>query len=160
MILPGYTNRFKGVVGGTFDTLITLYQGVPASVWGGIWQSATTYATNTIVVGANSVGYLSSAQSTGVNPINDLTGTWSELTPLDLTEYTAAFQINPPNGIPQAADNHPTLGGAAGTVAVNITASATSAFTAGDFPCYLQITDGSGDVYYPIIGQITFVEPI
>lgn len=160
MILPGKTQKFQGVVGGTFDTVITLFEGVPFAIWGGFWQSVGTYQANTIVIGSDSNAYISTRNNTNVNPVGDLTGTWTELTPLNLTGYTAAFQINPPTGTPQASDPDPVITSNTGQIAVNITAIEMAAFTAGTYPCYLQITDPSADVYYPVIGDITLVNPI
>lgn len=159
MILPGLTNALQGMVGGTFDTVVTLYQGVAASIWGGVWIGATPYDPQTVVVGSNARAYLALSASTGVDPVTDAGVHWQPLTPFDLTGYTGVFQINPITATPHL-EVAVTLGGALGTIGINVSALTLAPFAAGSYPCCVKLTDGGGGVYFPITGQLTLVSPL
>jgi hypothetical protein len=159
MILPATTTQFKGVIGGTFDTVITLFQGESTYNYRGFWRSTFAYAEFSVVVGSDNNAYVAIVASTGNNPVTDSGVHWTQLDALDLTGWTGVFQIGDPLAIPSAAVPV-AIDDSTGAISVNVPATKMVGFPAGQTPFYLQLTDPSSDVYYPIIGQITLINPI
>ena len=80
------------------------------------------------------------------------TFTWTiDETPFDLTGYTARMQVRPTKEssttiLSLTSSSGISLGGAAGTIALNVTATATAALAAGVYVYDLELVSGSGAV--------------
>lgn len=91
-----------------------------------------------------------------------VTWTWQSGGPVDLTGYTAHMQIRPSNAdatsvvyLDLTSSSGITLGGSAGTIAVFLPASVTSALTFGNAVYDLKMTNGSGNVTRLLQGAVT-----
>lgn len=160
MILPSQVS-LRAVIGGTFDTIFTIYQATAGLVWRGRWQVAVEYSVGSIVLGSNSLPYSAISASQGVDPTIDGGVHWTPIPPLNLTGYTAKFQVGPVGGVPSislAVGTGVTLGGVLGTVSVKATPVQTAPFTAGNQEFYVEL-DQAGDVYYPVNGEMSFQSP-
>lgn len=144
---------FQGVVGGTFDTQITLFDGNLQYVWFGVWQPFRTYPINAMVAGADSNVYVSlNAIAMNDNPVGDSTN-WSILAKLNLTGWTGTCTIG--GGL---LTGPTTMGGALGTIAINFSGTQTGTLTAGtEYDLNIEVIDPSSNNYFPVIGTITFV---
>jgi hypothetical protein len=81
-------------------------------------------------------------------------------TPWDLTSYTARMQMRTAVGASSTLlsltnGNGITLGGAAGTVSVSVSAAATAAITAGRYVYDLEVQSAAGQVWRVIEGKAT-----
>jgi hypothetical protein len=80
--------------------------------------------------------------------------TWTEddgVTPIDLTNYSAAMQVRtsvlaPTTILSLTSPTELVVGGAAGTVTINITAAVTTTLTPGQYVYDLQVTSPVGVV--------------
>lgn len=91
--------------------------------------------------------------------------TWKTGDPLaavNLTGYTAKMQVRTRTGTLvvelSTANGRITLGGAAGTISLLLTASETAAIAAGKYDFDLKLTSGTGEVYVLLDGTIQFLE--
>jgi hypothetical protein len=149
---------FQGVIGGTFDATVTLYESAPGYVQFGPYDPTFPYPKNAVVVASDSSAYVSLAPNTGIDPVSN-GQFWLELTPVDLTGWSASFVCNsasPTFTLTSTTGDGITLGGAEGTITVSATTQQTEDFTAAPYPCYLSVTDTDSNVYYPVQGQIFF----
>lgn len=91
------------------------------------------------------------------------TFTWKiNKSPVDLTSYTARMKVRDPKRQPSinqiiyltsAANGGITLGGAAGTILINVSAVTTASLTAGKYLYDLELVSSSGFVTRLIKGQ-------
>jgi hypothetical protein len=91
----------------------------------------------------------------------DQTFTWTvNAAPVNLTGYAARMQFrqsaaNPTVNFDIATGGSITLGGAAGTIRIQITASNTSALAAGNYVYDLELQSGTGVVTRLLQGTVT-----
>ena len=91
------------------------------------------------------------------------TVTWEDSagTPINLTGYTARMMVKKAPGqtavisLTSASGGGLTLGGAAGTIAIAITATVTAALTAGPYKYDLELASGAGVVTRLLEGSFT-----
>lgn len=151
MILPGKVVGLKGVIGTTFDAIFLVY---PASYvaykWPkqsaeALWKIAKAYEAEQVSVGSDGKAYVCKIANTGTNPVGDVSGHWEKLTPFNLTGCTAEakfgtlFTLTVGSGI--------TMGGAAGTVALNVTPVQTATIGEGDLELAVLVKEVAGNLY-------------
>jgi hypothetical protein len=152
---------FQGVVGGTFDTQITLFDGNLEYVWYGIWQPFRTYPVNAMVAGADANVYASLNEiAENDNPVTDGGTNWAPLDKLNLTGWTGSATIattgNPSGPSVTVAA---TMGGTEGTVAVKFTGTQMSVFAVGSYDFNIEVIDTDTNNYFPVIGTIALISP-
>lgn len=85
-------------------------------------------------------------------------------TPINLTGYTAAMQVRPSYPaapiISLTTGNGITLGGAAGTIRVQIAAGTTASYKAAQLLYDLELTSGSGVVIRLLQGRFTITSEV
>ena len=79
---------------------------------------------------------------------------------VNLTGYTARMQVRKVASSPYAyltltSSSGMTLGGSAGTVAINISAAALASIPAGPYVYDVELVSGSGAVVKPIVGSFS-----
>jgi hypothetical protein len=159
MILPGAGN-FLGVIGTTFDAVVTIYLLQPGEVnWTAelTWNASVSYNAKDGVVGSNGKAYKSKAGGNlGNDPTTDGGVHWETIAPKDMTGCQVVFKMGsveltstPAAGI--------TLGGAAGTIALEMTPSQTAGVAkAGDIAYSLTIKEPSTKLYEYLKGNVTW----
>lgn len=150
MILPA-TIEYQGVVAGTFDGQVTLFNGSLAYVWYGVWQPFRTYPINSMVAGSDANIYVSQAEIlAGDNPVTDSTN-WHPLTKIDLTGWTGTATIN--KTISVAC----TMGTTSGIVSFNFPGTMLSGLTAGTYDFNIEVITSTSANYFPVIGTLELV---
>jgi hypothetical protein len=154
MILPG-TEKLEGIIGTTFDFVVTLYPSIYSSLeWSknkSEWDSTTIYKVNRVVIGSNGSAYKCIIENTNVNPIGEA-GHWEILTPLNLTGYKAFAKLG--EILELKVGEGITLGGEKGTVAVKATKVQTAKFSEGFNNLSLFLEDTENNYYEYIAGPI------
>ena len=154
MILPG-TEKLEGIIGTTFDFVVTLYPSEYASLkWSAKnseYNSEKTYEKNVVVIASNASAYRALKENAGQNPIS-ATEYWEKLTPLNLTGYKAWLNIG--SGLELKVGSGITLGAAAGTVSVKATKAQTEVFIPSSAPASLFLEDTESNYYEYLIGPI------
>lgn len=159
MILPGKLN-LKGVTGTTFDAIFLVYPSEYGNLkWGCeeediTWKATGEYVVEQVAVGSDGKAYVALIASKGINPVGDVSGHWSKLTPFNLTGCTAEMKIKGETVILKVGSGI-TLGGAAGTVSVIATALQTALLT-DKTPYAVLITEAGGNLYEYLKGHIVW----
>lgn len=174
MIVPGQQN-FTAYIGSTFDTTITVYPQADASFnWVGPWVTGTNYSIGTVVIGTDNNAYDALRANISVNPVGDLTGTWSTpLTPLNLNGYSGLIWIGPT--VADELDAQPILTtpvqiqGTQGAINIKFTPAQSATPTIlqpdsgpiepGTYHHWISLTDPTGNTYYYLNGNFTWVSP-
>src|ERR1035437_3342893 len=94
MILPGTTN-FIGVIGTTFDALLTVYTLETNLVWSEpvTWNESVTYPIKSAVVAANGSAYKSIKIGNLAKPPESSAEYWEKITPFNLKETSAKMKV-------------------------------------------------------------------
>jgi hypothetical protein len=144
---------YKGVVGGTFDGQVTLFNGSLQYVWYSVWQPFRTYPINAMVAGSDANIYVSLASiAEGDNPVTDSTN-WAPLAKIDLTGWTGTATIN--KTISVAC----TMGTTSGIVSFNFAGSLLAGLAVGTYDFSIEVITTSSDNYFPVIGTLELVAP-
>lgn len=159
MILPG-KEILTGVIGTTFDLVITLYPAVDAYLnWQkpATWDESKEYKSNAAVVGKNGKAYKCLIVNTGVQPVGDVSGHWELITPLNITGYSSEVKIG---SLELATGGKGVfLGGEEGTVSVKATPAQTEKFVKGNAKLSIYLTDTEKNKYEYITGAVKWQEP-
>jgi|ERR1700722_413532 len=154
MILPG-KEKLEGIIGTTFDFVVTLYPSEYSSLkWSAKnseWGSEKNYVINDVSVASNGSAYKSLKDSLNENPIS-ATEYWEKLTPLNITGYKA--WVNMGEILELKTGEGIVLGGTNGTVAVKAIKSQTEKFPVGETQTSLFLEDSSSNYYEYLIGPI------
>jgi hypothetical protein len=158
MLIEAQYNFPVAFIGGTFDETVTLFQLTGAQTFVGTWSPTTAYTVNQTVAASDGNAYYALSTTTGSDPTTDGAVHWHIAALYNLTGYSASLFISgaftltsPSSGL--------TLGGAAGTIAIKATPTQTLTLSPSKPHYYIQLTDGSGNIYFPMGGTITFVLP-
>ena len=150
MIVPSNI-AYRGVVGGTFDGQVTLFQGNLQYVWYSVWQPFRTYPVNAMVAGSDANIYVSLVEiAENDNPVTDSTN-WAPLPKINITGWTGTATIN--KTISVAC----TMGGATGIVSWNFAGSLLTGLIPGTFDFNVEVITSTSANYYPVIGTLDLV---
>jgi hypothetical protein len=160
MITEGQYDFPAAYIGGTFNPPpLTLYTLTSDETWSGTWAATVSYQIGDAVAAYDGNVYVAVAGSTDVEPPTDNGSTWVLADTWDLTDYTAIMPVAPLFTLDTSDGGGLTLGGTAGTITIIATPEQTALAPPAALHYYIQLTDGSGNVYYPVGGSITFVRP-
>jgi hypothetical protein len=155
MILP-QTEKLEGIIGTTFDYAVTFYPPTYSSlVWpkkNTEWNSTTTFAINQVTIAENKSAYKCLIENIDINPVEDKTGHWEKLSPLNLTGYKGFVKLG--EVLELKVSEGVTLGGTAGTVALKATKTQTEAFKEGVTYISIFLEDIENNYYEYIDGPI------
>jgi hypothetical protein len=160
VLVEAHYNFPIAYIGGTFDPApLKLFQTSADQTWIGQWETGVGYVIKNVVVASNGNAYVAIEPSSSVDPTTDGGVHWTLVTSYDLTGYSAEMPIAGAFTLTSSAGGGLTLGNAAGTIAIKATAAQTAAMAPSNPKWHLQLTDPSGDVYFPVGGNIKFVMP-
>jgi hypothetical protein len=142
---------YRGVVAGSFDGQVTLFNGSLAYVWFGVWQPFRTYPINSMVAGSDANIYVSQVEiAQNDNPVTDSTN-WHPLSKIDLTGWTGTATIN--HAITVAC----TMGTTSGIVSFKFAGALLAGLTAGTYDFNIEVITPASDNYFPVIGTLDLV---
>ena len=155
MILPGEVT-FQGVIGTTFDAVLTVYSIETPLSWQEplLWGPSTRYVQHAAVVASNGSAYESLVENENVYPVGDLTGHWKLIEPVNITGWAAEFKLKT---VTLKSGSGLTLGGVLGTIAIEMTATETSALSVASEHFSLLLTLPSTKKYEYLKGTLNWV---
>jgi hypothetical protein len=159
MLIEAPYNFEVAYIGGTYDGQITMFQLGSGNTYIGTWSTLIAYVGGNAVTGSDGNVYLAVASSTGVNPVGDDGSNWVQAPPYYLAGYQVSLVIEGAFTLTSNSGQGLTVGASTGVITIHAWPSQTGQVQVSNPHYYVQLTASSGDIYFPLAGNIQFTEP-